>query len=396
MDGDLTFYEFFAGGGLARLGLGPDWRCLFANDVSDKKGQAYIENFGGDSELLIEDVNNLTVDDLPDRATLAWASFPCQDLSLAGNGRGIRASRSGTFWPFWDLMLQLKRKNRGVPIIVIENVVGLLSSSKGEDFVSLSEVITAADYNLGALVINAERFVPQSRPRLFIIAVDRSWAIPEELFQLSAHGIWQPKHLVKAYDRLPDNVKRRWLWWNLPVPTDSPLTLVNIIEEEPSRVKWHSAQETERLLSLMDEGNRRKVRDAQAVGVLQVGAVYKRTRKVDGESVQRAEVRFDGKSGCLRTPAGGSSRQTLLIVEGERVRSRLLSPREAARLMGLDDGYRLPSKYNDSYHLMGDAVVVPVISWLERHILRPLVGGQQEMVASEAEWQLDRLSLAGY
>jgi DNA (cytosine-5)-methyltransferase 1 len=58
---------------------------------------------------------------------------------------------------------------------------------------------------------------------------------------------------------------------------------------------------------------------------------------------QRAEVRFDDISGCLRTPAGGSSRQTVLIVEGKQVRSRLLSPREAARLMGVPDDYPLTS-----------------------------------------------------
>lgn len=97
--------------------------------------------------------------------------------------------------------------------------------------------------------------------------------------------------------------------------------------------------------------------------------------KVDGQVVgktQRAEVRFDESSGCLRTPAGGSSRQTVLLVEGGRVRSRLLSPREAARLMGVPEDYPLPSNYNEAYHLFGDGLVVPVVSWLEQHLLRPL------------------------
>ena len=74
-----------------------------------------------------------------------------------------------------------------------------------------------------------------------------------------------------------------------------------------------------------------------------VGAVYRRTRPDEfGIRRQRAEVRFDDVAGCLRTPSGGSSRQTILVVEGRTVRSRLLSPREAARLMGLDDSYELP------------------------------------------------------
>ena len=79
-----TFYEFFAGGGMARSGLGPRWRCLFANDVDDKKASCYRANFPG-NELIVADVASLKLSDIPDVADLAWASFPCQDLSLAGN-----------------------------------------------------------------------------------------------------------------------------------------------------------------------------------------------------------------------------------------------------------------------------------------------------------------------
>jgi DNA (cytosine-5)-methyltransferase 1 len=106
-----------------------------------------------------------------------------------------------------------------------------------------------------------------------------------------------------------------------------------------------------------------------------VGALYRRTRMEDGARRQRAEVRFDGLAGCLRTPAGGSSRQSLLLVEGERVRSRLLTAREAARLMGLPDDYRLPTRYNAAYKLVGDGVAVPAVRHLAAHLLEPLLAG---------------------
>ena len=121
------------------------------------------------------------------------------------------------------------------------------------------------------------------------------------------------------------------------------------------------------------------MRQAQATERLHVGTIYKRTRVQDGKKGQRAEVRFDGISGCLRTPAGGSSRQTILVVEKDTIRSRLLSVREAARLMGLPDSYWLPERYNDGYHVMGDAVVVPVVAWLENYILHPLAVNQLEV-----------------
>ncbi len=139
---DHTFYEFFAGGGLARRGLGDKWECLFANDICEKKGIAYRYNFNGAPELTIGDVRQVTPEMLPNGANLAWASFPCQDLSLAGPKpkSGLSEKRSGAFWPFWELMTQLDDQSRPVPIIVLENVAGLLTSNKGKDFISLMPV----------------------------------------------------------------------------------------------------------------------------------------------------------------------------------------------------------------------------------------------------------------
>jgi len=67
------------------------------------------------------------------------------------------------------------------------------------------------------------------------------------------------------------------------------------------------------------------------------------------------------------------SRQSIIIVEGKSVRSRLLSPREAARLMGLPESYKLPENYNEAYHLAGDGIVVPVVRFLAANILEPLL-----------------------
>jgi len=133
----------------------------------------------------------------------------------------------------------------------------------------------------------------------------------------------------------------------------------------------------------MSPANHRKVELASRLKKPVIGTVYRRTRPDEsGRKVQRAEVRFDQISGCLRTPVGGSSRQTILIVNGDSIRSRLLSSREAARLMGVTDNYNLPENYTEAYHLMGDGLVIPVVSWLETHLLYPL--GLLKVSASEA------------
>jgi DNA (cytosine-5)-methyltransferase 1 len=369
----FDFFEFFAGGGLARLGLGPNWRCLMANDISLKKGRAYRMNFPPADEFIQEDIAKLTISQLPGTPTLAWASFPCQDLSLAGARNGLEAERSGTFWPFWKLMNAMDGYGRPVPIVVLENVVGALTSNKGRDIQAIIEAVADAGYRIGLLVIDAVHFVPQSRPRLFFVAVKTDQDIPEETVQEGPSRLWHSNALKKAYLNLPGRIKSAWVWWRLPEPPARRICLSDLIEENPVGVRWHEHLETDRILSLMSKANLKKVKEIQESGARVVGTVYKRTRKDESaKNIQRAEVRFDQVSGCLRTPAGGSSRQTILVVEGERITSRLLSPREAARLIGVPDDYQLPSNYNEAYHIMGDGLVVPAVSWIEKHILFPL------------------------
>ena len=68
---------------------------------------------------------------------LAWASGRCEDLSLAGAGAGLQGERSGTFWPFWKLMMGLAADERAPRLIVLENVCGALTSHGGRDFSAL-------------------------------------------------------------------------------------------------------------------------------------------------------------------------------------------------------------------------------------------------------------------
>ena len=353
---------------MARSGLGESWDCIFANDFSEQKAKSYRANWGGD-HLTVEDINNIDSANLPGHVDLAWASFPCQDLSLAGNGAGLQGSRSGTFWGFLKLIQELQYEGRKPSMIVLENVYGTLTSHEGKDFEAIAKSIAGEGYNFGAVVMDAVHFVPQSRPRVFIICLDERLAIPTEVICERASPAWHPEKVICAYNSLPKRVKNKWLWWNMPVPNQPLMTLDEIIEVEPQGVKWHTDEETQKLLSMMAPLHRKKVLSAQQNGSLQVGTIYKRTRN----GIQRAEVRFDGVAGCLRTPGGGSSRQTIMVVEGSSIRTRLISPREAARLMGLPENYILPSNYNEAYHLVGDGVVVPVVAHVNQNILLPVV-----------------------
>ncbi|MBK9080657.1 MAG: DNA cytosine methyltransferase [Rhizobiales bacterium] len=355
---------------MVRAGLGADWRCLFANDIDARKAASYAGAWGADA-LRVGDVHALRPADLPGVADLAWASFPCQDLSLAGAGRGLSGARSGAFWGFHALLAGLAAEGRAPRLVAIENVVGLVTSHGGRDFVALCDALARLGYVVGAMTVDAAHFVPQSRPRLFVVAArdpDPALAAPAPSPDCASPA------LIRAVATLPADLRAAWRWWRLPAPPRRNVDLADLVERDPQGVRWDAPEQTARLLALMSPLNLARVEAARAAGGFRVGALYRRTRRdAAGVRRQRAEARFDGLAGCLRTPAGGSSRQSLLIVEDGRVRSRLVSPREAARLMGLPDSYSLPARANDAYHLLGDGVVVPVVRFLSEHLLLPLL-----------------------
>jgi len=372
MRGKPGLYEFFAGGGMARAGLGPGWRCLFANDFDRRQSERYRANWGEDA-LPVCGVREIGPVQLPGVADLVWAAFPCQDLSLAGAGAGLAGARSGTFWPFWGLMQALRVGGRARRTIVLENVCGALTSHGGKDFAALCEALAEGGYRFGALVIDAALFLPQSRPRLFIIAVRGDIAAPATCVGQGAEAPFHTRALMTAYENLPKKLKQEWLWWRLPAPPLRNTTLLDCIEDAPRDVVWYSAAETKTLLAMMSPRNLDRIEEAKRARRRTVGTLYRRTRYVNGEKRQCAEARFDDLAGCLRTPAGGSSRQFVLLVEKGRVRARLMSARETARLMGLPESYILPENYNAAYHLTGDGVVAPVVRHIAASLIEPLL-----------------------
>jgi DNA (cytosine-5)-methyltransferase 1 len=276
-------------------------------------------------------------------------------------------------------MRQLARERRAPRAIVLENVCGALTSHGGADFVVIAEAIASAGYRFGALIVDAAHFAPQSRPRLFIVALAGERPVPRACVAPGPLAIWAPSAVGNAHARLVGSARAAWVWWALPAPAPRAVALGDILEEQPGSA-WHTQAHTDYLLSLMGPPHRAKLIAAQKSGDPMVGALFRRTRTdSNGARRQRAEVRFDGLAGCLRTPAGGSSRQILLTVRGEEVRSRLISGREAARLMGLPDTYRLPERANDALHLLGDGVAVPVVRHLAVNLLEPLAAAREPM-----------------
>lgn len=345
-----AFLEFFAGSGLVSHALAPYFRLAWANDISPEKARVFKANHHDAPFQLgsIADVNGAA---LP-HAFLSWGSFPCQDLSLAGRAEGIRAKRSGLVWEWLRVMDEMPAPP---PLVVAENVVGLVSSASGRHYRELHNELVARGYRVGAVVLDAARWTPQSRPRVFVIGVAKDIGIPPDLLDVWPNWLHTPA-IIEASVGL-----RNWLWWKMPAPPPRRLQLSEIIE-------WNApcfdAERTNRTLALIAPVHKARL---EASG-LPVVPGYKRTRN----GVQVMELRFDDMAGCLRTPSGGSSRQFLILKKEGGWASRLLTVRETARLMGAPDSFRLPGGYNDGYKAMGDAVAAPVAAYLARHLLSRL------------------------
>lgn len=338
-----TMHEFFAGSGLVAYGLKGMFAPVWANDISEQKAEVYEANFAYD-HFELGDIKNIRGYDLP-YAHLSWVSFPCQDLSLAGALGGIHASRSGLVWEWLRVLDEMDKRPK---ILLLENVIGLLSTNNGDNYRALHTALIERGYDCGAIVLNASYFVPQSRPRVFVIAVEHNCRILSDVVGDSPCWL-HTKAAIELGRSLP-----RWIWWKTENPPRCDKTLKDIVDKDAPFDKDDA-------LRLVPERHLAKLNEYSTV----YATGYRRTRH--GE--QQLELRFDGIAGCLRTPEGGSSKQYLVVKKNGVTHARLLTVRESARLMGVPDSFRLPGSSNNGYKAMGDAVVMPVAQFIGKRFL---------------------------
>lgn len=362
----LVAAEYFAGIGLVRMGLEVcGWKIAYANDFAEKKFEMYRDFFPNEHHYEIKDIFDVNPKAIP-FTTLATCSFPCIDLSLAGNRNGIiNGKHSSAFWGFINI---LKEQGDLAPsIVMVENVPGWLSSNKGDDFRVTVKALNDLGYSCDVFMLNALRFTPQSRMRVFLIGVrvdnqnDNS------------------KLLSRSKSLMPDSLRRsilanydlKWFYNDLPEPP--PLRkqgLREIIEEVPNDDKrWWTKEEVERHLAMMETSHFQRVKALSSSDNFSYRTFYRRRRN----GTLRAEVRNDELAGCLRTAVGGSGKQFIIQAGKDQIRMRAMTPREYARLQGVPDTYSIKVNGVQALTGFGDAVCVPVITWIGKNVLNPLV-----------------------
>jgi len=357
--------EFFAGIGLMRMGLDKEgWTTVWANDLDEKKWEMYRGNFSEEEcEFVLNDVHLIEGKDIPD-IDLATASFPCNDLSLAGARHGLAGTQSSAFWGFMDALEGMGK--RRPPLVLLENVTGFLTSNDGNDFHDALVALNELGYAVDAFIIDAVRFVPQSRQRLFVVGSKAKAERVKENSPLLLQSDVRPAGLAEFIFLNPDI---GWSVRSLPSLPPSTLRLEDIIEDLPlNSTSWWSKERCEYLLNQMSDKHRATAERMIIGPKFSYGTVFRRVR--NGRSM--GELRTDGIAGCLRTPRGGSGRQILFCAGEGTYRVRLLTPRECARLMGAN-GYKINVPLNQALFGFGDAVCVPAIRWIAHNYLNPLL-----------------------
>jgi DNA (cytosine-5)-methyltransferase 1 len=367
----LTCAEYFAGIGLVRLGLEQaGWKVVFANDWAHDKFEMYSAHFkDARQHYRVQDIFSVCHADISN-TLLATASFPCIDLSLAGNLKGIGGQYSSAFWGFTQILDNQAHKP---PLVMLENVTGWLTSNGGQDFRLTIQALNRLGYACDVYAIDAAHFVPQSRPRIFVIGVNTPYVNQSMSIFTGRSSSLKTQALEKA---IATNYDLRWNFLEIPplpekVKTNVSCVLENISDNDS---RWWLDDEVQRHLNMMSPVNLDYLRQLQGLPNCSYCTMYRRVR----EGKQRAELRKDGIAGCLRTARGGSSRQMLVSVKEGTIRMRLMTPREYARLQGVPDNYPIPSQTNQALTGFGDAVCVPVITWIAENILNSLVKLLQE------------------
>ena len=159
----MKFFDLFAGIGGFRVGLeAHGHECVGSCEIDKYARKIYAKNFGHEPEY--KDVREIDTKELPEFDILC-AGFPCQSFSIVGNRKGFEDKRGNLFFE----IIRLAKEKR-TPVLLLENVKGLLSHEKGETFRIMLQTLDECGYDVSWQLLNSRYFVPQSRERLYIIA----------------------------------------------------------------------------------------------------------------------------------------------------------------------------------------------------------------------------------
>ena len=333
-------------------------KVVFANDISETKQRIYEANFGK-GDFLCADIRRVRGYQIP-AIEIATASFPCTDLSLAGNRAGLGGVHSSMFHEFLRILVEMGE--RQPKTVLLENVIGLATSRGGADLVEAIASLNRLGYICDIVMVDAKWFVAQSRPRVFVIAVQEALSQTTQWVASTLRPEWI-RRFVAGHPDLQMQAAQ------LPEPPTESGHLVYFVEHHtPDSPIWWDEARVEDFIASLSTKQSDRLNALRQSDFRTFATAYRRTRY--GKAVW--EIRADDIAGCLRTGRGGSSRQALVESGLGSVQVRWMTAREYARLQGAPDILFGDVTEAQARFALGDAICVPAVTWLLQNYLRLL------------------------
>jgi DNA (cytosine-5)-methyltransferase 1 len=310
----FTFIDLFAGIGGFRMALESlGGKALFSSEWDRYSQKTYKAWF---NEIPHGDITKIKPSDIPDHDILA-AGFPCQPFSIAGvskkkslgRAHGFKCATQGTLFFNIASIVEVKRP----PVALLENVKNLQSHDGGRTWKTIRETLEELDYVVFHKIIDAAKWVPQHRERVYIVCFD--------------------KHVFGENPpfKFPE------------LPTTSP-KIKDILEEDPDSKYTLSTHLWNYLIE------------------------YAKKHKEAGNGFGYGMANLEGVSRTLsaRYFKDGSE----ILIPQQRKSPRRLTPRECARLMGFEDALPIVVSDTQAYRQFGNAVVPKVAKAVAQEIIK--------------------------
>lgn len=339
----FTFIDLFAGiGGLRRGFESIGGKCVFTCEWDRYSQKTYMANFPGDEHEIKGDIRNVQADDIPEHDVLL-AGFPCQPFSIAGVSKknalnrphGFACEAQGTlFFELARIIRDLKPK-----AFLLENVKNLVNHDRGNTFRVICDVLrNELGYHVEARVIDAKSWVPQHRERIFIA------------------GFREPNAF--SFDDMV-----------VPDPMAGP-KLDTILHAQGGPF--------ERGFTQADGRAHEKYTLSDHLWNYLKAYAEKHREKGNGFGFGLVGPNDVSRTLSARYYKDGSE----ILVRRSNASPRRLTPRECARLMGFDgegrDPMIIPVSDTQAYRQFGNAVVVPAVEAVARHMQPFILEALQE------------------
>lgn len=337
---EFRFIDLFAGiGGIRRAFEDIGGKCIFTSEWDSYAQKTYAANFRHDDHPLNGDITQVIAGDIPSHDVLL-AGFPCQPFSIAGvskknalgRAHGFEDETQGTL--FFDVARILQEKRPKA--FLLENVKNLMSHDKGRTFDVIRRTLTEdLGYHIHYRIIDAQHFVPQHRERIVIIGFREPTEFSWDLLDLPPKGSKTMKDILHKTDGSEPHIEH-----------DGDKYFDH--ENRQVNPKYTLTPKLWQYLQNYAEKHRAK---GNGFGFGLVGP----------HSVARTLSARYYKDGS-----------EVLIDQGEDKNPRRLTPRECARLMGLDDSFVIPVSDTRAYKQFGNSVVMPVFKAVAE-VMKPFI-----------------------